>query len=248
MEFYYKIIGVLNMNIGMILAGGKGIRMGMVDKPKQFIDIYGKPVIVHTIEAFDTHPDIDYIAIISLKEWCEDIKIWVRKYELNKVKWIIEGGETRQESTYAGLVGISDECGSDDIVVIHDAVRPLVSHRIISDNIKFAAEYGAVDTVIPSADTIVQSVDGKTIHDIPVRRELYIGQTPQSFRFSVIKGAHEYARKNNIEEVTDDCKLVLRYGEKVYLVQGDKLNVKITTLEDLLLVKSIIKMGKLEML
>jgi len=235
------------MNIGMILAGGKGTRMGMVDKPKQFLDIYGKPVIVHTIEVFDTHPEIDSIAIVCLKEWCEDVKIWVRKYELNKVKWIIEGGETRQESTYAGLCGISRECKDDDIIVIHDAVRPLVSHRIISDNIKFAAKYGAVDTVIPTADTIVRSVDGQTIYDIPVRKELYIGQTPQSFKFSIIKRAHEFAKESNIEEVTDDCKLVLKYGQKVYCVQGDKLNLKITTLEDLLLVKAIIKMGKLEM-
>ena len=234
------------MNIAIILAGGKGTRMGIVDQPKQFIDIYGKPIVVHTIEAFDIHEQIDAIAVVCLKEWHEDIKIWTRKFELNKVKWIVDGGATRQESVLAGLKAIEEDVKSDDIVVIHDAARPLISHRIIVNNIEGAKEYGAVDTVIPATDTIIQSKDDSTISAIPVRKELYLGQTPQSFKYSIIMDAHKSAAKSKLQDSTDDCRVVLNYGEKVHLVSGDKLNFKITTMEDLLLLKSIIKMSKLE--
>ncbi|MGV8980477.1 2-C-methyl-D-erythritol 4-phosphate cytidylyltransferase [Clostridium sp.] len=234
------------MNIAIILAGGKGTRMGIVDQPKQFIDIYGKPIVVHTIEAFDIHEQIDAIAVVCLKEWHEDIKIWTRKYELNKIKWIVDGGETRQESVLNGLKAIEEDISSDDIVVIHDAARPLISHRIIIDNIEGARKYGAVDTVIPASDTIIQSIDNDTISSIPVRKELYLGQTPQSFIYSTIYDAHKKAAKSELQDSTDDCRLVLNYGKKVHLVNGDKLNFKITTMEDLLLLKSIIKMSKLE--
>ncbi|MBU3179790.1 2-C-methyl-D-erythritol 4-phosphate cytidylyltransferase [Clostridium psychrophilum] len=234
------------MNIAIILAGGKGTRMGMVDQPKQFIDIYGKPIVVHTIEAFDIHEQIDAIAVVCLKEWHEDIKIWTRKFELNKIKWIVDGGATRQESVLSGLKAIEKDVSPDDIVVIHEAARPLISHRIISDNIEGAKEYGAVDTVIKASDTIIKSLDDKTISSIPVRKELYIGQTPQSFVYSTIYNAHKNVANSELQDSTDDCRLILNCGQKVHLVNGDKLNIKITTLEDLLLLKSIIKMSKLE--
>ncbi|WP_298839004.1 2-C-methyl-D-erythritol 4-phosphate cytidylyltransferase [Clostridium sp.] len=234
------------MNIAIILAGGKGTRMGIVDQPKQFIDIYGKPIVVHTIEAFDIHEQIDAIAIVCLKEWHEDIKIWTRKFELNKVKWIVDGGETRQESVLNGLKAIEEDVNPDDIVVIHDSARPLISHRIIVNNIEGAKKYGAVDTVIKASDTIIKSLDDNTIDSIPVRKELYIGQTPQSFVYSTIYDAHKIAATSDLQDSTDDCRLVLNSGKKVHLVDGDKLNFKITTMEDLLLLKSIIKMSKLE--
>lgn len=234
------------MNIAIILAGGKGTRMGMVDQPKQFIDIYGKPIVVHTLEAFDIHENIDAIAVVCLKEWHDDIRIWTRKYELNKVKWIVEGGETRQESVFNGLKAIASEITSEDIVVIHDAARPLISHRIITDNIEAATKHGAVDTVIPASDTIIQSKDNETIASIPIRSELYLGQTPQSFKYSIIWEAHKNANEETLQYATDDCRLVLSYGKDVHLVNGDKLNFKITTMEDLLLLKSIVKMSKLE--
>ncbi|MEG0308131.1 MAG: 2-C-methyl-D-erythritol 4-phosphate cytidylyltransferase [Clostridium sp.] len=233
------------MNIGIILAGGSGTRMGS-DLPKQFIDIYGKPLIVHTVEAFDINPNIDYIAVICKEEFKEDLTIWVRKYGLTKVKWIVDGGDTRQSSVESGLNAIKDFCGEKDIVVIHDAARPLISQRIIDENIEMAKVYGAVDTVIPSADTIIRTKTGEFIDEVPPRSELYLGQTPQSFEYGLIKKAHENARISNIETATDDCQLVLKLDEKVYLVNGDKLNFKVTTFEDLLILKSVIKLGKLE--
>lgn len=233
------------MNIGIILAGGSGTRMGS-DVPKQFIDIYGKPLIVHTIEAFDINPNIQYIAVICKEDWKEDLMIWIRKYGLTKVKWIIDGGDTRQGSVYNGISQLKDFCKDEDILVIHDAARPMVSQRIIDENITYTEKFGAVDTVIPSADTIIKSVDGEIIDAVPVRKELYLGQTPQSFNFGLIKAAHEEAIKTGDLNATDDCQLVLKLNKKVHLVKGDKLNFKVTTFEDLLLLKSIIKLGKLE--
>lgn len=235
------------MNIGIILAGGIGSRMGIVDKPKQFIDIYGKPIIVYTLEAFDNHPEIDYIGVVCLDEWMDDLKILLRKYEINKVKWLIKGGMSRQESVYNAIIAISKDVNDDDILVIHDSVRPLVSHKIISNNISSAKQFGATDTVIPSTDTIIKSLDGLQIHEVPNRSELYIGQTPQSFKFELIKRAHETAIESNKLNSTDDCQLVLDLGEKVKLVMGDKLNFKITSFDELLLLKAIIKLGKTEM-
>lgn len=235
------------MNIGIILAGGIGSRMGIVDKPKQFIDIYGKPIIVYTLETFDNHPEIDYIGVVCLDEWMDDLKILLRKYEINKVKWLIKGGMSRQESVYNAIITISKDVNDDDILVIHDSVRPLVSHKIISNNISSAKQFGATDTVIPSTDTIIKSLDGLQIHEVPNRSELYIGQTPQSFKFELIKRAHETAIESNKLNSTDDCQLVLDLGEKVKLVMGDKLNFKITSFDDLLLLKAIIKLGKTEM-
>lgn len=235
------------MNIAIILAGGKGTRMGIVDKPKQFIDIYGKPIVVNTIESFDIHSQIDAIAVVCLEDWIEDLKIWTRKYELNKVKWLVKGGSTRQQSIRNGLEAIRSECNDEDIVVIHDSARPLITSKIITDNIEGAKKFDAVDTVIPSADTIIKSEDAETISDVPVRKKLFLGQTPQSFKYSTICNAHKYAEDNKLVDATDDCQLVLKAGKKVHLVNGDKLNFKITTMEDLLLLKAIIKMGKLEM-
>lgn len=235
------------MNIAIILAGGSGTRMGS-DIPKQFIDIYGKPLIIHTIESFDANPNIDSIAIACKKEWQEDLRIWIRKYGINKVQWIVDGGDTRQESIYKSLMTIGKECGEDDIVVIHDSARPLISQRIINENIEGAKEFGAVDTVIPSADTIVKSIDENTIDSVPLRKELYLGQTPQSFKYSMILDAHNKAIENNNLEATDDCQLVLALNKDVHLVRGDKLNFKITTFEDLLLLKAVIKLGKTEVI
>lgn len=231
------------MNIGVILAGGMGSRMGMQDMPKQFIDVYGKPILVHTLEKFDNNINIDKICIVCVKDYIEDVEILVRKFEIKKVDLIVEGGSTRQESVNNALNELSRSCKEDDIVVIHDSVRPLISSRIIDDNIFCAKEYEAVDTVIPASDTIVKSVNNIDIDSIPVRKELYLGQTPQSFKFGLIKKAHENAKVNNIEDSTDDCRLVLKMNHKVNLVEGDKMNFKITSAEDLTLLKAIVKMG-----
>ena len=233
------------MNIALILAAGSGTRMGNTNKPKQFLSIYNKPLIVHTIEAFEMHDDIDMILIVTNDTYIDDVKIWCKQYDLTKVQYIVAGGSSRQESVYNGLkklekIGTKD----DDIILIHDAARPLISQTIITDNIESCKKYHAVDTVIPSSDTIIRSIDKETICEIQKRSEQYQGQTPQSFTFKVINDAHEYAKSINNTETTDDCRLVLNMGKEVHLVNGSKLNFKITTFDDLMMLKALLKIGK----
>ncbi len=235
------------MNIAVILAGGTGSRMGMVDRPKQFIDIYGKPVVVHTIEAFEINDEIDAICVICTKEWQEDLSIWLKEYDIRKVRWVADAGSTRMESSLNALNAISQDAHADDIIIIHDSARPLVSQRIIKENIEKVKEYGACDTVIPAQDTIIRSVDGEHLESIPARRELYLGQTPQSFCYSIVRAAYDkyFALPEDERPVmTDDCGLVLMNNQKIGMAMGDKLNMKMTTMEDLLLIKSIVRTSR----
>ncbi|MBP3441314.1 MAG: 2-C-methyl-D-erythritol 4-phosphate cytidylyltransferase [Clostridia bacterium] len=235
------------MNIAVVLAGGSGSRMGMVDRPKQFIDIYGKPVIIHTLEAFEINEKIDAICVVCVKEWQDDLALWLKEYDIRKVRWIANAGASRQESSLNALDAVKDVCGDDDYVIIHDAARPLISQKIINDNIVKVREYGACDTVVPAHDTIIRSVDGESLESIPARKELYMGQTPQSFKYSIVRKAYDdyfALPENERPEMTDDCGLVLAAGVKIGMAMGDKLNMKITTMEDLLLVKSIVRTGR----
>ncbi|MBQ5592355.1 MAG: 2-C-methyl-D-erythritol 4-phosphate cytidylyltransferase [Clostridia bacterium] len=235
------------MNIAVVLAGGSGSRMGMVDRPKQFIDIYGKPVIIHTLEAFEINEKIDAICVVCVKEWQDDLSLWLKEYDIRKVRWIANAGASRQESSLNALDAIKEVCGDDDYVIIHDAARPLISQKIINENIVKVREYGACDTVVPAHDTIIRSIDGDTLDSIPARKELYMGQTPQSFKYSIVRKAYDdyfALPENERPEMTDDCGLVLHSGVKIGMAMGDKLNMKITTMEDLLLVKSIVRTGR----
>ena len=236
------------MNIAIILAGGSGTRMGNMNEPKQFAEVFGKPIIVHTLEKFDLHPEIDQIIIGCKEDYIDDVKIMVRKYSLDKVKKIVSAGGTRQETVFKCLTALKEAVENDDIVIIHDSVRPLISTRIISDNISAAKEHQAVDTVIPASDTIVRSTDSIHIEEIPKRAEFYQGQTPQSFQYKLIVDAHSYCLENHIKNATDDCQLVMKYGQKVALVIGDQFNFKITNQDDLVLLKALIKLGSLERL
>ena len=237
------------MNIALILAAGSGSRMGNADKPKQFLPIYGKPLMIHTIEAFEVHDEVDAVVIVTNGEYIDQVKVWCKQYDLVKVKAVVAGGNSRQISVYNGLTAVKGlSKGKDDIVLIHDAARPLISQTIISNNIKACEKFDAVDTVIKASDTIVRSTDEETITDIPVRSELYQGQTPQTFKLSLILEAHEKAKSGEIPNVTDDCKLVLSLGKKIHLVEGSKQNFKITTFDDLMMLKALLKIGKTEVI
>lgn len=237
------------MKIAMILASGTGSRMGNTDCPKQFLLIYNKPLIVHTIEAFEMHDEIEEIVVVTNESYIDQVKVWCKQYDLEKVKLVVAGGDSRQKSVYAGLSALAQTgTKEDDIVLIHDAARPLISQNIITDNIRACEKYNAVDTVILASDTIIRSVNGETITEIQKRSELFQGQTPQSFRFGIIKNAHDVALAKNDTDTTDDCKLVLKTGVDIHLVQGSKLNFKITTFDDLMMLKALLKIGKTEVL
>lgn len=237
------------MNIAIILAAGSGTRMGNASKPKQFLMIYNKPLIVHTIEAFEMHDEIDYLLVVTNKEYIDEVKVYTKQFDLSKVRYIIEGGASRQESVYKAIMFLKGlNIDDDDNIIIHDAARPLISQNIISDNVKACSTFGAVDTVIPSSDTIIRSIDNATIDSIAKRSELFLGQTPQSFKFKIILEAHEHAKRVGNNLATDDCRLVLDIGKKIHLVNGSKLNFKITTFDDLMILKALLKLGKSEVI
>ena len=237
------------MNIALILAAGSGSRMGNADKPKQFLPIYGKPLMIHTIEAFEVNDEVETVVIVTNGAYIDQVKVWCKQYDLSKVKAVVAGGDSRQVSVYNGLKAVKSISKSDDdIVLIHDAARPLISQKIIKDNIAACAKYDAVDTVIKASDTIVRSTNEEFITDIPARHELYQGQTPQTFKLGLILDAHEKAKVNTLGNVTDDAKLVLSLGKEVHLVEGSKQNFKITTFDDLMMLKALLKIGKTEVL
>ena len=216
---------------GVILAGGKGTRMGNVEKPKQFMEIGGKPILIHTVEKFVVHPALDEVIVLSPKQWINHTKDIIRKYIPieNKIT-VIEGGATRNETIMNSIRYIEQTYGltDDTIIITHDSVRPFISHRILEENIQAALECGACDTVVPATDTIVNSMDGSVITEIPERSKMYQGQTPQSFRAKKLKELYESLSESEKEVLTDACKIMVLKGEKVQLVEGEVYNIKIT--------------------
>ena len=221
------------MNIAILLAAGSGSRMGL-DEPKQFIMVNSKPLFLYALETLNAHKDIDKILVTTSKEHLKDVKDICEKHHMDKVVGFAIGGDSRQESVYNSLLKL-EELGvkDDDIILIHDSARPLVSNDIIRNNIEMCKKHHAVDTVVPSSDTIIESIDGEAISAIPLRKNLYMGQTPQTFTYHLIKDVHLKAKEEKDLIVTDDCGLAIHFGYNVHLVQGNKRNFKVTTKEDL---------------
>lgn len=214
----------------ILLMAGSGERFGS-SIPKQFADLKGKPVYLHTLDVFTSLEIFDTIILMCRPDFVEKIAI------AHPFATVVPGGATRQESVYLGLQAIVKPL---DIVVVHDAVRPFVSPSIILQNIEGAILHDAVDTCIPSADTIVFAPQRTHIQTIPNRREYLRGQTPQTFRLSLLQEAHEKALRDQVSNQTDDCSLVLRLGHPVFIVPGSEDNIKITTHFDLLIANSYI--------
>ena len=216
---------------GVALAGGKGTRMGNVEKPKQFMEIGDKPIIVHTIEKFVANTQFEKVLVLSPKQWIKHTQDLVRKYILGSDHVVvIEGGSTRNETIMNAIAYIekSGKLNADTIIVTHDSVRPFVTHRILEENIRYAKEFGACDTVIPATDTIVESKDHQLITSIPDRSTMYQGQTPQSFKAMHLRDLYESLSDTEREILTDACKILVIKGEQVHLVEGEESNIKIT--------------------
>ena len=232
------------MIFAAILAGGIGSRMGGTDTPKQFLDLGDKPVIIHTIEKFVINNKIDKIIVLTPQNFINHTNHLINEYiGENENIVVIEGGETRNDTLINSINYIDEHFGIDDdsIIITHDSVRPFVTHRIIEDNIEAAKRYGACDTVVPATDTIVESINARTIESIPVRDYYYQGQTPQSFNvkklFNLISSLTE--EESNI--LTDACKIFTLKDEDVYLVEGEVTNIKITYPYDLKLANTILE-------
>jgi len=217
------------INIAIILSAGKGARFNSTGLPKQLAKLSGNPVISYTIKQFQMHPLINEIIIVGDKKHIEKYNEIVESNHFDKVSRIIIGGESRKESSWAGLASIEPNKNKKINVLIHDAVRPFVSGRIITDIIKALDKYKAVDVAIPLADTLIHINKNKTIKEIPPREEYHRGQTPQGFHLNTIIKAHRMAHSDNFTTVTDDCGLILKYNlGEVYVVEGDEENIKIT--------------------
>ena len=233
---------------GVVLAGGIGSRMGNVEKPKQFMEVGKKPIIIHTIEKFAVQPEFERVIVLSPKAWLNYTKDVIRRYiaDADRID-VIEGGATRNDTVMNSIRHIEKNYGLDEdtIIVTHDSVRPFVTYRILEDNIRFAREYGACDTVIPATDTIVESMDHTAITDIPDRSVMYQGQTPQSFKALKLRTVFEGLTPEEKEILTDACKILVLKGEKVYLVQGEVSNIKITYPHDLRVAEAILGGAKI---
>lgn len=228
---------------GVILAGGQGTRMGNSEKPKQFLIAGGKPVIIHTIEKFIVFSEFEKIIVPVPRQWQAYTKDIVNQYisDTQRIS-IIEGGNTRNETIMNAIEYIDKQGGLDDdtLIVTHDSVRPFVTYRIIEENIKYAGECGACDTVIPASDTIVESKDGSYISSIPARRMMYQGQTPQSFRAKRLRELYESLTDEEKDILTDACKIYVLKNEPVHLVEGEVSNIKITYPHDLRVAEAIL--------
>jgi 2-C-methyl-D-erythritol 4-phosphate cytidylyltransferase len=231
------------MVYGLILAGGIGSRMGNVEKPKQFLHIGKKPIIVHTLEKFYINKKIDYIIVLCPEQWVSYTRDLLKKYiEVSENIAVIAGGETRNETIMNGIRYIEEQgnLNEDTVVITHDAVRPFVTHRIIDENIECAKKGVACDTVVPATDTIVESLDKQKISSIPDRSKYYQGQTPQSFKAKHFKELYESLSAEEKAILTDAAKVFVIKGEEVRLVMGETFNIKVTYPYDLQLAEVLL--------
>ncbi|MEG1847131.1 MAG: IspD/TarI family cytidylyltransferase [Lachnospiraceae bacterium] len=231
------------MNIALLIAGGSGQRMNQ-DIPKQFINVNDRPVIVYTMEAFERHPNIDAIAVVCLEGWQEILKAYAKQFNITKLKWVFPGGKNGQGSLKSGIMGLHGVCEDTDIVVIHDAIRPLVSQEIISDNISCCIQHGSAITVVPCAEAMLLTNNRESSTTMIHRDKLARTQTPQSFPLGKLVWAHEEAAHRGIADSIATCTLMIELGEEIYFSTGSEKNLKLTTTDDIEIFKALLHSSK----
>lgn len=229
------------MNTAVIFAGGVGKRMHAKDIPKQFLKMHDKPIIVHTLELFEDHPEIDAIVVACVSNYIGYMNELVRKYNLKKVQKIVPGGKSGQESIFNGLkaaemIGNRDK----DIVLIHDGVRPLINAKTIRDNIESVQKYGSAITSVRAKETIIVVDDNETIKSVNDRARSRLARAPQSFYLKDILKAHEKSIADNKLDFIDSCSMMTYYGKKLHLVDGPQENIKITTPDDFYTMRALL--------
>ena len=229
-------------NIAIIFAGGSGVRMG-AGIPKQFLEINGKPVIIHTLQLFQYHDEIDKIYLSVLEDYIPYMKELVDEYRLTKVVSIIPGGETAQDSIYNALKKAESENADDSIVLIHDGVRPFISYEVISNNIAGVKKHGNAITCTACYETIMISKDGKQVDTVPYRKETFAAQAPQSFYLKDIIAAHDYVRAlpTRYDNMVDACTIVRTQGITAHMVEGNRGNIKVTTPADVYMFRALLQ-------
>lgn len=216
------------MNIAIILAGGSGSRTAQ-DIPKQFISVYEKPLIIYTLENFENHPDIDDILVVCLKGWHEVLKAYAKQYSITKLKWVIEGGENGQDSIRKGIEALKNVCKEEDIILVHDGIRPFLPAEVITDAIKVCKKKGSGLSAIRCQETVVRTDDGESGEESIHRDEIMRVQTPQAYHYKKAANAYEEAKRRGITNEVYINTLMLHLGEKLYFSKGSERNIKITT-------------------
>lgn len=221
------------MVTAVIFAGGVGARMKNTETPKQFLEVDGKSIIIRTLENFQNHPKVDNIIIACLESWIDRLREQISKYNITKVRSIVPGGANGHGSIHNGLVEADKEALPDDIVLICDGVRPLLSEKLISDCIETASLYETAVPVTPSIDSVLESKDGVLCNKSLPRGEMFITQAPQGYTMRKIMWAHAQAEERGIKNPISSSELLIELGENVHIFIGDRDNIKVTTPEDL---------------
>ena len=228
----------------MIIAGGIGARMNQ-DIPKQFLNVYDKPVILYTMEAFQKHPGIDAIEIVCLDGWHDVVRAYAKQFGISKLDGVVSGGVNGQDSIRNGLQDLAKRyTDPEDIVLIHDAIRPMVSQEIITDNIRVCREYGNAITVVPCTAAMLKTYDSLSTTEQVPRDNLKTTQTPQAFFLQDILAAHREALEKGITRSVASCTMYIELGRKLYMSQGSEKNLKLTTTEDIEIFKALLNAKK----
>lgn len=232
------------MNIALIIAGGVGARMGQ-DIPKQFINVYDKPIILYTMECFQNHPDIDAIEVVCLDGWHDILRAYAKQFGISKLEGIVSGGKNGQDSIRNGLYDIAARHKDEnDIVLIHDAIRPMLSKEVIDENMKVCREKGNAITVIPCNAAMLKTYDGVETEEQVPRDNLKETQTPQTFYLKDIIAAHKEALEKGITNSVASCTMYIELGKKLFMSMGAEKNLKLTTTEDIEIFKALLNAKK----
>lgn len=230
------------MNIGVIFAGGTGSRMRSKEKPKQFLEIYNKPIIIYTLEHFEENEEIDAVVVACLESWIPYFRKLLDKYRITKVKMVVPGGETGQESIYNGLCAAKEIAGEEDtVVLIHDGVRPLINPELLSRNIACVRENGSSITAGIVKETLLVVNDNNEIEQVPSRDKSRVAKAPQCFWLKDILEAHAKAQDDNRNNFIDSCTLMQHYGYRLTMIDGPYENIKITTPDDFYTMRAILE-------
>ena len=231
------------MNIALILAGGVDPRFQMAI-PKQFVIVENRPIIVYTLQKFQDHPEIDKIIVSCLRGWKEMVQAYANQFNIDKLIHIVEGGEDAQESIRKGVDWLKENCKSEDLVVIHDAIRPLVTDKLISDSIRCCREYGMGVAAVRSMDTVMLTQDGIIGQENISRDSIRRIQTPQTYRLDYLHTMHQKALEQGINQCVDNNSMLARLGEPIHFSKGSDLNIKINQIEDVEMFKALYHMNK----
>lgn len=235
------------MNIAIIIAGGSGGRMGQ-DIPKQFINVYDKPILIYTLEGFQRNPQVDLIEVVCIDGWHDIVWAYAKQFNIDKLKWIVMGGKTGQESIRNGVYNLENVCHDDDIIIVHDGIRPMVDDSVLTDVIRTAQKYGNGVTSLPYNEQIfvVSDLDNMTTTQYIPRETLRRVSTPQAYNFGKIKWAYHEAfeKQIGIQGSAYTNTMMVELGEKLHFAAGSDKNIKLTTKDDLEMFKAFLKSDK----